>query len=97
MDRDTPVATDEDFYEEYVVEAIHDERVYQKKRQYLIEWEMFPEREDWTWEPASKLQTPEGEPYHALQDFLARKARKVGQKRHISDTANRSPKRRRRR
>ncbi len=92
---------DEDVYEEYVVETIHGERLEGSMRQYLVEWENFPEGDDWTWEPENMLHTPEGEPYLALKDFRAAlkdfRAWKEDQKGHMTDTTNDPPPRKRRR
>lgn len=48
-----PPEVDED--PSYFVEKIHDVRHAHRRLEFLIEWEDFPNREDFTWEPMANL------------------------------------------
>ena len=41
--------------EHYEVQEIMDSRLRRGKLQYLVQWEGFPERHEWTWEPLSNV------------------------------------------
>jgi hypothetical protein len=48
-----PIITDDG--EEYVVEEIMDSKLSQGKLKYLVKWEGYPNRTDWTWEPEDSI------------------------------------------
>jgi len=48
-----PIITDDG--EEYVVEEIMDSKLSRGKLKYLVKWEGYPNRADWTWEPESSI------------------------------------------
>jgi len=48
-----PIITNEG--EEYVVEEVMDSKLSRGRLKYLVKWEGYPSRADWTWEPESSI------------------------------------------
>lgn len=58
---------------EYNVEHIHSDRIRRGIREYLVEWEDYPKRQDWTWESASKLIDEDGNNFAEVDKYWSRK------------------------
>jgi hypothetical protein len=49
---------------EYIVEELMDSKYTRGKLKYLVQWEGYPNRTDWTWEPEDKFTQANKDEFH---------------------------------